>query len=267
MPTIHPSAIVDSKAEIAEDVVIGPFTTVEADVVIDAGTVIDSHVRVDNGARIGKNCRVHQGTVVATPPQDLKYANEKTEFHLGDNSTVREYCTLNRGTTHSWKSSVGSDCLLMAYVHVAHDCLVGDRVIIANSAQMGGHVLIGDWAIIGGLAAIHQFSHIGAHSMIAGGAKVVKDVPPYVLAGSWPAQFEGLNSVGLRRRGFSREAIDAIDRTYRAIYRSGMNVSQAVDWVKENIEPLPEVQNILDFIAGSDRGIMKLAGSGRQHKA
>ena len=263
MPTIHPTAIVDNKAELADDVVIGPFTIVEGDVTIDEGTVIDSHVRVDNGARIGKHCRIHQGTVVATPPQDLKYANEKTEFHIGDNTTVREYCTLNRGTTHSWKSTVGSNCLLMAYVHVAHDCQVGDHVIIANSAQMGGHVIIGDWAIIGGLAAIHQFTHVGAHSMLAGGAKVVKDIPPYVLANSWPAKYEGLNSIGLRRRGFSKEAIDAIDRTYRAIYRSGMNVSQAVEWVKENIEQLPEVKTILDFIANSDRGILKLAGGSR----
>jgi UDP-N-acetylglucosamine acyltransferase len=263
MPTIHPTALVDSRAELADSVVIGPFTIVEGDVVIGENTIIDSHVRIDNGARIGKNCRIHQGTVVATPPQDLKYANEKTEFHLGDNCTVREYCTLNRGTTHSWKTTVGSDCLLMAYVHVAHDCQVGDRVIIANSAQMGGHVIIGDWAIIGGLAAIHQFTHVGVHSMLAGGAKVVKDIPPYVMANAWPARFEGLNSIGLRRRGFSREAIDAIDRTYRAIYRSGMNVSQAVEWIHANIEQTAEVKIILDFIANSDRGILKLAGTGR----
>ncbi|MCB2205713.1 acyl-ACP--UDP-N-acetylglucosamine O-acyltransferase [bacterium] len=263
MPTIHPSAIVDSKAELADNVVIGPFTTVEGDVFIDEGTRIDSHVRIDNGARIGKNCHIHQGVVVSTPPQDLKYANEKTEFHLGDNCTVREYCTLNRATTHSWKTVVGSDCLLMAYVHVAHDCQIGEKVIIANSAQMGGHVIIGDWAIIGGLVALHQFSHVGAHCMIAGGTKVVKDVPPYALAGSWPAKFEGLNSVGLRRRGFSRDTIDAIDRTYRAIYRQGMNVSQAVEWVKENIEDIPEVRLITDFIANSNRGILRFAGTVR----
>jgi UDP-N-acetylglucosamine acyltransferase len=263
MPTIHPSAIVDSKANIAENVVIGPFTTVEGDVVIDDGTEIGPHVRIDNGARIGKNCKIHQGTVVATPPQDLKYANEKTEFFLGDNCTVREYCTLNRGTTHSWKSKVGSDCLLMAYVHVAHDCYVGDKVIIANSTQLGGHVVIGEQAIVGGLVAVHQFAHIGMHSMTAGAIKVVKDVPPYALAGGWPAQFEGLNSIGLRRRGFPRETMDLIDRAYRAIYRSGMNVSQGVEWIKENLEIIPEVRNILDFIDQSDRGLIRLAGKTR----
>lgn len=261
MPTIHPTAIVDSAADIADGVTIGPFATVEADVVIGDGTVIGPSVRIDNGARIGSNCTIHQGAVVSTPPQDLKYAGEKTEFHLGDNTVVREYCTLNRGTTHSWKSSVGSNCLLMAYAHVAHDCQVGDNVIIANTVQMGGHVLVGDHAIIGGVSAIHQFTHIGAHVMIAGGVRVVKDVPPYVLAGQWPAQFEGLNSIGLRRRGFSKESLDALDRTYRAIYRQGMNVSQAVEWIRENIEQTEEVKVVLDFIANSDRGLIKLAKS------
>ncbi|PLX31993.1 MAG: acyl-[acyl-carrier-protein]--UDP-N-acetylglucosamine O-acyltransferase [Ignavibacteria bacterium] len=259
MPTIHPTALVDSKAELADDVVVGPFCTIEADVTIDAGTKLGPQVRVDNGARVGKNCAIHQGAVVATPPQDLKYANEKTEFILGDNCTVREYCTLNRATTHSFKTIVGSDCLLMAYVHVAHDCRVGDKVIIANSTQLGGHVIVGEQAIIGGLTAVHQFSHIGMHSMTGGAVKVTKDIPPYVLAGTSAGLFEGLNSIGLRRRGFPRETIDLLDQTYRAIYRSGMNVSQAVAWIKENLEVIPEVQNVLDFIADSDRGIIKLA--------
>ncbi|MBE0645377.1 MAG: acyl-ACP--UDP-N-acetylglucosamine O-acyltransferase [Bacteroidetes bacterium] len=257
MSNIHPTAIVDPKAEIAEGVVIGPYCTIHADVVIGEGTVLGPHVLVDNGARIGKNCTIHQGTVVATPPQDLKYANEKTEFHLGDNCTIREYCTLNRATTHSWKTSVGSNCLLMAYVHVAHDCQVGSNVIIANSTQMGGHCIIGDQAIIGGLTGIHQFSHIGAHVMIGANSRVVKDVPPYILAGGHPAQFEGLNSIGLRRRGFSRETLALLDDVYASLYRKGMNVSQAVAWIKDNLEQTPEVTFILDFIAASDRGIIK----------
>ncbi|MFA6234889.1 MAG: acyl-ACP--UDP-N-acetylglucosamine O-acyltransferase [Bacteroidota bacterium] len=259
MPNIHPTAIVDPKAELAEGVVIGPYCTIHADVTIDEGTVLGPSVLVDNGARIGKHCTIHQGTVVATPPQDLKYANEKTEFFLGDNCTIREYCTLNRATTHSWKTSVGSDCLFMAYVHVAHDCQIGSSVIIANSTQMGGHCVIGDQAIIGGLTGIHQFSHIGAHVMIGANSRVVKDIPPYILAGGHPAQFEGLNSIGLRRRGFSRETLALLDKVYAALYRQGMNVSQAVAWIKENLEQTPEVTFILDFIAESNRGIIKAA--------
>ncbi|MFZ1730069.1 MAG: acyl-ACP--UDP-N-acetylglucosamine O-acyltransferase [Bacteroidota bacterium] len=262
MPNIHPTAIVDSKAELAEGVVIGPYCTIHADVTIDEGTVLGPSVLVDNGARIGKNCTIHQGTVVATPPQDLKYANEKTEFFLGDNCTIREYCTLNRATTHSWKTSVGSDCLFMAYVHVAHDCQIGDKVIIANSTQMGGHCIIGDQAIIGGLTGIHQFTLIGAHVMIGAVSRVVKDIPPYVLAGGFPAQYEGLNSIGLRRRGFSRETLALLDKVYSALYRQGMNVSQAVAWIKDNLEQTAEVTFILDFIAGSDRGIIKAARLG-----
>jgi UDP-N-acetylglucosamine acyltransferase len=262
MPNIHPTAIVDPKAELAEGVVVGPYCTIHADVTIDEGTVLGPSVLVDNGARIGKNCTIHQGTVVATPPQDLKYANEKTEFFLGDNCTIREYCTLNRATTHSWKTSVGSNCLFMAYVHVAHDCQIGSNVIIANSTQMGGHCIIGDQAIIGGLTGIHQFTHIGAHVMIGAVSRVVKDIPPYVLAGGFPAQYEGLNSIGLRRRGFSRETLGLLDKVYAALYRQGMNVSQAVAWIKENLEQTAEVSFILDFIAASDRGIIKAARLG-----
>jgi len=257
MPSIHPTAIVNSRADIADKVSIGAFTTIEADVRIDEGTSIGPHCMIDNGARIGKHCSIHQGVVISTPPQDLKYSGERTEFILGDNSTVREYCTLNRGTTHSWKTVVGRDCLLMAYVHVAHDCVLGDNVIIANSTQMGGHCVIGDYAIIGGLVGIHQFSHIGAHVMVAAGCRVVKDIPPYILVGGTPMRYEGLNSIGLRRRGFSREALDLLEQVYAAIYRRGMNVSQAVEWISENLSRSTEVATVLAFIAGSTRGIVK----------
>jgi UDP-N-acetylglucosamine acyltransferase len=262
MPNIHPTAIVDPKAELAEDVVVGPYSTIHADVVIGEGTTLGPHVLVDNGARIGRNCTIHQGTVIATPPQDLKYANEKTEFHLGDNCTIREYCTLNRATTYSWKTRVGSDCLFMAYVHVAHDCQIGSKVIIANSVQMGGHCEIGDQAIIGGLTGIHQFCHIGAHVMVGSQSRVSKDIPPYILTGGFPAQFEGLNSIGLRRRGFSRATLDLLDQTYNALYRKGMNVSQAVVWIKDNLPQSPEVVSVLEFIAASNRGIIKAARLG-----
>ena len=257
MPTIHPTAIVNPKAELADSVTIGAYATVEADVLIGEGTSIGPHCLIDNGARIGKNCAIHQGAVVATPPQDLKYAGEKTEFFLGDNCTVREYCTLNRATTHSWKTIVGNNCLFMAYAHVAHDCILGSNIILANSVGMGGHCIFGDNVIIGGLTGIHQFTQIGAHAMVAFGVRVVKDIPPYVLAGGFPAQFEGLNSVGLRRRGFSREAIEQLDQAYAAIYRRGMNVSQGVEWIKANMEMTIEVKAVLDFVAGSKRGIVK----------
>jgi len=257
MPTIHPTAIVDPKAELADSVIIGPFTLIHEDVTIEAGSSIGSHCLLDNGARIGKNCVVHHGTVIATPPQDLKYAGEKTEFFLGDNTTVREYCTLNRGTTHSRKSVVGKNCLLMAYTHIAHDCVIGDNVIMANVSELGGHTLIGDFAIVGGLTAIHQFTHIGSHAMVGAGIKVVKDIPPYALVGNNPVRFEGLNSIGLRRRGFSKNTIEVLEQTYHALYFMGMNISQGVEYIKANIPLLPEVQNVLDFIASSSRGIIR----------
>ncbi|MAT38653.1 MAG: acyl-[acyl-carrier-protein]--UDP-N-acetylglucosamine O-acyltransferase [Ectothiorhodospiraceae bacterium] len=258
MVSIHPTAIVSEKAALAENVTIGPFTIVEADVEIGEGTQIGPHCKIDDGARIGKNCTIHQGVVVSTPPQDLKYNDEKTYFELGDNCVIREYCTLNRGTVHSGTSKVGSDCLLMAYVHVAHDCFIGDKVIISNSTQLGGHVHIGYHAIVGGLVAIHQFVTIGAHTMTGGGIRVLKDVPPYALAGHTPATFEGINSVGLRRRGFSAETRASIEEAYQIIYRSGRNVSQAVEHIKATMELTDEVQEILNFIDESRRGIIKL---------
>jgi len=256
MPIIHSTAIVSPKAQLADTAEIGPFTIVEDDVIIGEGTKIGAHCMLDNGARIGTNCTIHQGTVVATPPQDLKYKNEPTEFIIGDNCTIREYCTLNRGTTHSYKSEIGSNCLLMAYVHVAHDCRVGSNVIIANATQLGGHVEVGYHAIIGGIVAVHQFSHIGDHAMIGGGIRVIKDVPPYILAGETPAVYSGLNSVGLRRRGFAAEVRAAIEQAYDILYHSGRNVTQAVEYIESNLEMTPEIQNVVDFIKHSNRGII-----------
>ncbi len=259
--SIHSTAIVSTKAQIAENVTIGPFTIIEDNVVIGEGTVIGSSVLCADGARIGKNCTVHKGAVVATPPQDLKYKNEPTTCEIGDNTTVREFCTLNRGTTEHWKTVIGSNCLLMAYAHVAHDCAIGNNVIIANSVQMGGHVTIQDWAIVGGLAAVHQFSTIGAHAMIQGQKGVAKDVPPYVRAGREPMIFEGINSVGLRRRGFSNDTIAAITQAYHVIYGSGLNVTQAVEQLEKEPEIIPEVRAIIDFIRASKRGIL----AGKHH--
>jgi len=253
---IHPTAIINSKAELGDNISIGPYTVVEGDVVIDNGTQLGPHVYCADGARIGKDCRIHKGAVVATLPQDLKFKNEKTTFEIGDATTIREFCTLNRGTAEHMKSTVGSNCLLMAYVHVAHDCTIGDNVIIANSVQMGGHVTIEEWAIVGGLTAVHQFVSIGRHAMVGGHFRVPKDVPPYILAGGAPLTYEGLNIVGLRRRGFSREALDALTQAYQILYFSKLNVSQAAQRIRQELSLTPEIQHLLTFIERSKRGII-----------
>ncbi|MDZ7369953.1 MAG: acyl-ACP--UDP-N-acetylglucosamine O-acyltransferase [candidate division KSB1 bacterium] len=256
MTSIHPTAIVDPKAELGENVSVGPYTIIEGDVQIGDNTTIASQVLIADGARIGSGCRIHHGAVIATLPQDLKFGGEKTTFEIGNNTTVREFCTLNRGTQMRGKSVVGSNCLLMAYTHVAHDCIVGDNVILANAVQLAGHVTVEDWAIIGGLTGVHQFCRIGRHVMVGGHFRVTKDVPPYILASEEPLRFVGLNSVGLRRRGFSEETMRALKHAYRLIYRSNLNVSQAVARIREEVELIPEVLHILEFIEKAERGII-----------
>jgi len=254
---IHPTAIVDSKARLAKDVTVGPFSIIEADVEIESGTKIGSHVLIAEGARIGKNCHIHHGAVLSTLPQDIKFGGEKTTLEIGENTIIREYCTLNRGTTHRGKTTVGKNCFLMAYVHIAHDNIIEDNVIIANSVQLGGHVCVEEWAMIGGLTAVHQFSLIGKHSMIGGGLRVVRDVPPYILTAGEPLRFGGLNIVGLKRRGFSAEAIRGLKQCYRYIYRSNLNLSQAVKKIESEMEITPEVRIVLDFVRRSERGIIR----------
>ena len=249
-------ALVSPKAQLGDDVVVGPFTVVEDDVVIGAGTWIGPHAHIANGTRLGKNCKVFSGAAVGGPPQDLKYKGEPTTLEVGDSTVIREFVTLNRATVETGRTVIGSNCLFMAYTHVAHDCRVGNNVIMANCAPLGGHVHIGDFVIIGGLTPVHQFVHIGDHAMIGGGFRVVKDVPPYVLCGQEPLCYEGLNIIGLRRRGFTPKALEALDHTYRLIYRSNLNVSQAVARIKVEVELVPEVKNVLDFIAESKRGIV-----------
>ena len=256
MSQIHPTAIVDEKARIGRDVSIGPYAVVDGDVEIGDGTRIASHVWVADGARIGKNCRIHKGAVVASIPQDLKFGGEDSLFIIGDNTVIREFCTLNRGTKALGKSQIGSHCLLMAYTHVAHDCVLGDHVILANGVQLGGHVEIGDWAVIGGMTPIHQFCKIGEHSMVGGGYRVVQDVPPYVMATGEPMRYAGLNSVGLRRRGFSPETMMTLKKAYRYIFRSKLRLSHAVEKIKSELDPIPELQRVLDFIEKSDRGLI-----------
>jgi len=259
---IDPTAIVDPAAQLDSSVEVGAYAVVDGDVIVGAKTKIGPHVYLADGARIGANCRIHNGTVVATLPQDLKFAGEKTTLEIGDNTTVREFCTLNRGTSAHMKSVIGGNTFLMAYVHVAHDCTVGSNVILANAVQMGGHVTIQDWAIVGGMTAIHQFVTIGAHVMIGGGFRAVKDVPPYILAGGYPLQFEGLNIVGLRRRGFSKEAIALLEKAYFLLYQSKLNVSQAVERITTELPPSAEIGNLLAFIKGSQRGIITMRRRG-----
>jgi len=249
--------ILSNNAIVGKDLKIKQFSTIEDDVEIGDNVEIGSCVLIADGARIGNNVKIFHGASIGTVPQDLKFNGEKTTVEIGDDTVVREFVTLNRATSHSKRTIIGKNCFIMAYAHVAHDCRIGDNVILANSVQMGGHVEIGDWVIVGGLVAIHQFVKIGKHAMIGGGFRAVKDVPPYILAGSLPLRFEGINLVGLRRRGFTNEQIKAISQTYDILYRSGLNVSDAVVEIEKQMKDNPEAHSILDFIKESKRGIIR----------
>jgi UDP-N-acetylglucosamine acyltransferase len=252
---VHPTAVIDATAEFGAGVVIGPYAVVGPNVTIGAGTRLGPHVLVERDTVIGERCEIHKGAVLGSDPQDLKYAGEPTRLIVGDRTIIREYCTLNRGTTAHYTTEVGSDCLFMAYVHVAHDCVIGDRVILANAVNMGGHVEIDEWAIVGGMAAIHQFVRIGAHAFVGGASRVAKDVPPYVKASGNPIELFGLNSVGLQRRGFSDEVRRELKRLYRLFFNSSLNVSQALAQARLEPSPHPEVARFLAFIERSERGI------------
>ncbi|MCX6252644.1 MAG: acyl-ACP--UDP-N-acetylglucosamine O-acyltransferase [Bacteroidetes bacterium] len=253
----QPLAYVNPQAKVATNVVIEPFVSIDKNVVIEEGTWIGSNVTILEGARIGKNCRIFPGAVISAIPQDMKFAGEDTIVKIGNNVTIREFVTINRGTKASYETVIGDNTLLMAYVHVAHDCIIGNNVVMANAAMLSGHIVIDDWAIIGGMVPIHQFCHIGAHSIIQGGALVSKDVPPYTKAGRLPLSYVGVNSIGLRRRGFTPEVITKIQEIYRIIFVKGYNVAQAVEIIEAKVEPTPERDEILSFIANSSRGIMK----------
>jgi UDP-N-acetylglucosamine acyltransferase len=255
--TIDSHAIVNPKAQIGDNVTIGPFTVVEENVTIGDNTVIGPHVLISCGSRIGADCVVHHGAAVGGPPQDLKYRNEKTELIVGDRTIIREFTTLHRGTTAHWKTVIGSDTFIMAYAHVSHDSSIGSHCIIAGSVTMGGHVEIEDWAIIGGLTAIHQFVKIGSHAMVGGNTGVGKDVPPYVMAANEPFRFEGLNIIGLRRRGFTPDVIDALKAAYGILYSGKYNVSVAVEHIRQEVPQIPEVVNVIEFITKkSTRGVI-----------
>jgi len=254
---IHKTAQISPKAEIGQNVKIGPFTIVEDDVTIGNETEIRSNVVIASGARIGENCKIFNGAVLATVPQDLKFENEKTTLEIGNNTTIREFATLNRGTTDHWKTVVGDNCLLMAYSHVAHDCTLGNNVIIANSVNMAGHVTIEDFVGIGGMVPIHQFVKIGKHTFIGGGFRVPKDVPPYIRAMGEPLRYAGLNSVGLQRRGFSQDTLSELKKAYRIFYRSNLTVTKALEKIESEIKPIEEIKNLVRFIKSCERGIIR----------
>ncbi len=253
----QPLAYIHPQAKIAKNVVIEPFVTIENNVEIGEGTWIGPNVTIMEGARIGKNCRVFPGAVIGAIPQDLKFNGEDSLAIIGDNVTIRECVTINRGTEDRNKTVIGNDTLLMAYVHIAHDCSIGKNVILANSTNLGGHVDIDDFAILGGGTLVHQFCHIGKHAMLSGGALVNKDIPPYVKAGREPISYIGINSIGLRRRLYPSEKIQEIQELYRIIYLKGMNNSQAVNYIEAEVKVSKERDEIISFIQDSKRGIMK----------
>jgi UDP-N-acetylglucosamine acyltransferase len=253
---IHSLALVGKKAQLGENVTIGPSAILGDDVIIGDNSTIAPYAIIQDGTRLGEGCKIASFAVIGGPPQDLKYKGEPTLLEIGKKCDIREYVTLNRGTIETGKTIIGSNCMFMANAHVGHDCIVGDNCILANSVPLAGHVTLDNWVIIGGLTPVHQFVHIGDHTMVGGGYRAAKDIPPYIRSGREPMVFEGLNSIGLRRRGFNREAIDLINKAYILIYQSNLNVSQAVARVKQELEQTPEIQNILNFIASSKRGII-----------
>mgnify|MGYP001090343306 FL=1 len=248
---IHPDA------KIGKNVVIEPFATIYGNVEIGDDCWIGPHAVIMSGARIGKNCKIHPGAVISNIPQDLKFEGEDSLAIIGDNTTIRECATINRGTSYAGKTEIGSECLIMAYVHVAHDCLIGDKCILSNSVQVAGHVEIGYHAIVAGNSAVHQFSKIGPHVMVSGGSLVRKDVPPYVTAAREPLSYVGVNSIGLERRGFTKAQVNHIQDIYRIIFQNGLSTTKAVNLVKQNIPQSEERDAVISFIEKSDRGIMK----------
>lgn len=253
----QPLAYVHPSAKIANTVVIEPFTTVHKNVEIEEGTWIGSNVTIMEGARIGKNCQIFPGAVISAIPQDLKFEGEDSLVTIGDNTTIRECVTINRGTKALGKTVIGSNCLIMACAHIAHDCIIGDNCVIVNGCLMAGHVEMGDWAIIGGLVAVQQFAKIGKHSFVGGGSLVRKDVPPYVKAAKEPISYAGINSIGLRRRGFDNSKINEIQNIYRILFQKKFNTSQAVEIIETEFKATQERDEILTFIRSSQSGIMK----------
>jgi len=253
---IHPTAVIDPSAQLGTNVSIGAFTVIDHDVIIGDNTQIDIHAVIKPFTSIGQDCRIFAGAILGEIPQDLKFGGEQTNLEIGNRTTIREYCTLNRGTDASGKTVIGNDVLLMAYVHVGHDCILSDKVILANGISLGGHVEIGYHASIGGHTPVHQFCRIGTHAFIGGCYRVVKDIPPYVLATGEPLRYAGINVLGLRRRGFDSDTRLQIQRAYRLIYRTDSTRSQALAAIRRELPESPEILTILEFFSGGDRSII-----------
>jgi len=253
----QPLAYVHPQAKLATTVVVEPFVFIDKNVEIGEGTWIGSNVTIMEGARIGKNNKIFPGAVISAVPQDLKFDNEESIVRIGDNNIIREFVTVNRGTIANMETTIGDNNLIMAYVHVAHDCIVGNNCILANATTLAGHITVEDFAIVGGMVAVHQFVNIGAHSMISGGSLVRKDVPPFAKAGREPVSYVGINSIGLRRRGFTSAKINEIQSIFRILFQKKNNVSQAVRVIEAEMPASPERDEIISFILNSKRGIMR----------
>ena len=255
---IHATAIVDSKAEIDSGVEIGPYSIIGENVVVGSGTMIGPHVVIQPHVTIDSDCQIFQFAAIGAPPQSLKFKGEKTDVKIGRGSIIREFVTIHRGTEFGGGlTEVGEDNFLMAYTHIAHDCITGRKVVMSNNTTLGGHITIGDNATIGGLVAIHQFVRIGDHAFVGGKSGVVKDIPPYVIAAGYRAKLHGLNSVGLKRFGFSQETLLLLKKAYRIIFRIGLTMNEAIERVKAEVEQVPEVVNLIDFIKSSQRGVTR----------
>ena len=252
---VHETAVVHPEARLGTGVRVGPYALIGPGVVIGDRCEIGARVSIERDTTLGEECRVYTGAVLGSDPQDLKYQGEPTQLVVGDRTVIREYATLNRGTSASGRTVVGSDCLLMAYTHVAHDCELGNHVILSNAVNMAGHVVIEDWVIVGGMTPIHQFVRIGAHAFVGGGSRIPQDVPPYCRAAGNPPKLYGLNSVGLERRGFSPDTRKELKAAYRTVFMSGLNVTQGLDRAFAGPDLLPEVRHFLEFIRNSERGI------------
>ena len=253
---VHSTAIVDPNAKIGDDVTIGPFSVVEAEVSIGDRTIVGNNVTIASGTYIGKDCKIFHSASIGAIPQDLKYNNEETFLYIGDRTVIREFVSINKGTSALGKTKIGSDCLLMASVHVAHDCVVGNNVIMSNLTTLGGHVNIDDWAILSGGVLVHQFCNISKHAFIGAGALVTQDVPPFILAAGFPVEYSGINSVGLKRRGFSIDDRKELKKIYKMYFRSKNNRKENLSKIKKELASFKYTNQIVDFIENSERGII-----------
>ncbi len=255
---IHPTAIIDPEAQIGPNVTIGPYTVINKQVSIGTNTIIGPHAVIDSYTDIGPDCHIFQFAAIGAAPQALKYEGEETRVAIGRGTVVREFATIHRGTVEGGGiTRVGEENFLMAYIHIAHDCQTGRRVVMSNNATLAGHIVIGDYATIGGLVAVHQFVRIGNHAFIGGKSAVVKDVPPYVMAVGDRARLRGLNSVGLKRSAFSPETVSLLKKAYRLLFRFGLTLNEAIERVRAEVEPIPEITRMIDFIKSSERGITR----------